>query len=82
MRTTAAEMQSTNEVLLRDGMRALVRQRPILAALAAGTAGAALGGILFGRLARLVFLGAVGYLANELWRNDGRFELLGELSDR
>jgi hypothetical protein len=85
MRTRVAEMQTTDEALLYDQverMGALVRQRPILVALAVGAAGAALGGFVFGRLARLAFLGAVGYVANELWRSEGRFGLFGKLSAR
>lgn len=82
MRTRGSDVPTTDESRLRDQVRAIVRQRPILVALAAGAAGAALGGILFGRVARLVFLGALGYMANELWRNEGRFELLGKPSAR
>ncbi len=72
----------TDEAMLGERVRVLVRERPLMLALAAGAVGVALGGIFFGRTARLVFLGALGYLANDLWRNDGRSDLFGSLSAR
>jgi hypothetical protein len=57
---------------------ARVREHPLLVVLVAGAVGAA-GGLLLGRTSRLVFFGAVGYVLNELWRGDGRVEILGRL---
>ena len=62
-----------------DRMRALVLERPILCAVGAGAIGAALGGVLFGRAARLVFMGMLGYLANDLLNEEGRRRVLGKL---
>jgi hypothetical protein len=45
--------------------------------MAAAAVGATLGGVLFSRLGRLVFIAAAGYLANELWHHDGRLDLRG-----
>ena len=82
LRQGTAEATADDEGQWRDQMLSLVQERPILVAVAAGAIGASVGGLLFGRLARLVFFGAVGYVANELWRNDGRFDLLRKLTDR
>jgi hypothetical protein len=60
-------------------MRTLVLERPILCAIGAGAIGAALGGLLFGRAARLVFMGMLGYLANDLLNEDGRRRILAKL---
>jgi hypothetical protein len=57
---------------------AAARNHPLLVVLAAGAVGA-VGGLLLGRASRLVFCGAVGYVLNELWRGDGRIELLGRI---
>jgi hypothetical protein len=62
-----------------DRMRALVLERPVVCALGAGAIGAALGGVLFGRAARLVFMGMLGYLANDLLSEEGRQRVLGKL---
>jgi hypothetical protein len=48
-----------------------VRSRPLLAVLAASGVGATLGGLVFSRLGRFVFLAAAGYVAGELWRREG-----------
>jgi hypothetical protein len=62
-----------------DRMRALVLERPVVCALGAGAIGAALGGVLFGRAGRLVFMGMLGYLANDLLSEEGRQRVLGKL---
>ena len=65
--------------------RALVRDHPIATIGAAGLAGIVLGGAIFSRLARLVFVAAAGYVANELWHREGRLdvdELIERLSSR
>jgi len=50
----------------------LVRERPMLALAAAGAFGIVLGGLVFSRLGRLLFIAAAGYVANELWHREGR----------
>jgi hypothetical protein len=82
MRRGEATVGPTEEALLREWMVTLVRERPILSVVTAGAIGAALGRMMFGRTARLVFLGALGYVANELWRSEGRFEVLRKLAGR
>jgi hypothetical protein len=34
--------------------------------------GIVLGGLIFSRFARLMFIASVGYVANELWHREGR----------
>ena len=53
-------------ILSPDGLRELVRNRPLAAFTGAGAVGAALGGIFFPRLGRLAFLVVAGFAANEL----------------
>ncbi len=63
----------------------LVRQRPLLTMAIAGAVGAALGGLVFSRLGRLVFLATAGYVANELWHREGRLDtgkLIESLTNR
>jgi hypothetical protein len=60
-----------------------VRERPLLAVLAASGVGATLGGLVFSRVGRFVFLAAAGYVASELWRREGMIdtrEILGRLT--
>ncbi|MCL2449302.1 MAG: hypothetical protein FWD17_10165 [Polyangiaceae bacterium] len=56
---------------IRSRLVAAVRSRPLLAVLAASGIGATLGGLVFSRLGRFVFLAAAGYAASELWRREG-----------
>ncbi len=56
-------------------LRDFVRQRPLLAVGAAAAAGTAIGGLLFPRVARLVFIAAAGYVGTELWRREGRIDV-------
>jgi hypothetical protein len=63
----------------RNRMRTLVLERPILCAIGAGAIGAAIGGLLLGRAARLVFMGMLGYLASDLLNEDGRRRVLAKL---
>jgi hypothetical protein len=58
-------------------LRGLVRERPLLTLAAAAAVGATLGGVLFSRLGRLVFIAAAGYLVNEIWHHEGRLDLRG-----
>lgn len=55
--------QSLSTLLTSEGIRDLVRTRPLLAFAGAGALGAALGGLLFPRLGRLAFLAVAGYAA-------------------
>jgi hypothetical protein len=61
-----AERARPAELLSPEGLRELVRNRPLLAFTGAGAIGAALGGIFFPRLGRLAFLVVAGFAANEL----------------
>jgi hypothetical protein len=74
-RTRAAERTATEEALLRDRLRDVVRRQPLVAIGAAAAIGAALGGIFLSRLGRLVAVAAAGYVANELWHREGRLAI-------
>jgi hypothetical protein len=82
MRRGLAIPGATDEAVLGARLVALIQERPLVAMVAAGAVGAMLGGVLFGRVGRLVFVGALGYLANELWRNEGRLDLLRKIAGR
>jgi hypothetical protein len=71
-----AKTSVTAEALLPDRLRALVRERPLLVTIAAGAVGATLGGLLLARLARLVFLGAVGFVLSDVLRGGDPLEAL------
>lgn len=72
-----ASMRSdlTGEERVRRKVRGLVRERPLLAVAGATAIGATFGGVFFSRLGRLVFIAAVGYVANELWHREGRLDI-------
>ncbi len=53
-------------------LRVLVRRQPWLAVATAAAAGGILGGLCFSRAARLVFAGATGFVAHDLWEREGR----------
>ncbi|HZU83218.1 MAG TPA: hypothetical protein VE987_09890 [Polyangiaceae bacterium] len=55
--------------------RHVIREQPLLAVGVAAVAGAALGGVVFRRLGRLVFMVAVGYVTNELWHREGGLDV-------
>jgi hypothetical protein len=65
----------TPDELVIGRLRRLMRERPLLVVAGAGALGGVLGGILFSRLGRLLFLGAVGYVGNELWHREGRLAI-------
>ncbi|MGD0674679.1 MAG: hypothetical protein ABSC94_04630 [Polyangiaceae bacterium] len=65
----------TQGPLLQERLQVFVEERPLIAAIGAGAIGAVLGGLIFSRLGRLVFLAAVGYVANELWDREGRIDI-------
>jgi hypothetical protein len=75
METNAPDLVRTQEVALRERLREAVRRQPLITVAAAGTVGAVLGGLVFSRLGRLVFLGVAGYVANELWHREGRLDI-------
>jgi hypothetical protein len=75
MDTHAPEQVRTQEAILRERVRETVRQNPLLAVAAASAVGAVLGGVVFSRLGRLVFIAATGYVANELWHREGRLDI-------
>ncbi len=64
-----------SEAQLLSQLRDVVRHRPFVAVAAAGAVGAVLGGLVFSRAGKLVFLAIAGYAANELWRREGRIDL-------
>lgn len=66
---------ASGEELIRRRARELVRARPLVAVAAAAAVGAAFGGVFFSRLGRLVFVAAVGYVANELWHREGKLDI-------
>jgi hypothetical protein len=73
------------EARLRAQVVDAVRAHPFLAVLAASGVGVTLGGLVFSRLGRLVFLAAAGYVATELWRREGMAdtrEILADLTRR
>jgi DUF883 C-terminal glycine zipper region len=75
----------SEEALIRDRLRDLVREQPLVAVGAAGAVGALLGGLFLSRLGRLVAVAAAGYVANELWHREGRLaidDLVERLSSR
>jgi hypothetical protein len=74
-RARAAEQFVSEEALLRDRLREVVRRQPLVAVGAAAAIGAALGGIFLSRLGRLVAVAAAGYVANELWHREGRLAI-------
>jgi hypothetical protein len=76
-----AEAVEAQEARLRDRLCDAVRSRPLLAVLAASGVGATLGGLVFSRLGRLVFLAAAGYAASEFWRREGKLDTR-EIIDR
>jgi hypothetical protein len=81
--TAAEEMAEGEDMRLRDRLCDAVRSRPLLAVLTASGIGATLGGLVFSRLGRLVFLAAAGYAVSELWRREGTLdtrELVARLS--
>jgi hypothetical protein len=81
--TASEEMAEAQQMRLRERLCEAVRSRPLLAVLAASGVGATLGGLVFSRLGRLVFLAAAGYAASELWRREGKLdtrELIARLS--
>jgi hypothetical protein len=65
----------SGEERIRRWMRRSVRERPLVALGAAGAAGLLVGGVIASRAARLLFLAAVGYVANELWHRSGKLDL-------
>jgi len=65
----------SDEERVRRWMRRSVRERPLAALGVAGAMGIVLGGVIASRTARLLFLAAVGYVANELWHRRGRLDL-------
>jgi hypothetical protein len=65
----------SGEERMRRKVRSVVRERPLVAVAAATAVGAMLGGVLFSRLGRLVFIAATGYIANELWHREGRLDI-------
>jgi hypothetical protein len=74
-RTRAVERTASEEALLRDWLRDVVRKQPLVAVGAAAAIGAALGGIFLSRLGRLVAVAAAGYVANELWHREGHLAI-------
>jgi hypothetical protein len=69
------ERAAFDEERIRERLADLVRERPIIAMVAVGAAGAALGGLVFSRLGRLCFAVAAGYVTNELWHREGRLDI-------
>ncbi len=65
-------LDPTDEAILRDRIRGLVRGRPWLAVAAATAAGGVLGGVWFSRTGRLAFAAVTGFVAHELWHREGR----------
>lgn len=65
----------SGEERIRRWMRRSVRERPLVALGAASAVGLLVGGAIASRGARLLFLAAVGYVANELWHRRGRLDL-------
>jgi hypothetical protein len=63
---------ASGEAVVRERLRVLIRRKPWLAVATAAAAGGLLGGICFSRAARLVFAGATGFVAHDLWQREGR----------
>jgi hypothetical protein len=72
--TDAGEMADSPEERLRALLVDAVRTHPFLSMIAASGVGVTLGGLVFSRLGRLVFLAAAGYAATELWRREGMLD--------
>lgn len=64
-----------------SGVTALLKERPLLALAGAGLLGAALGGLVFSRAARLLFVAAGAFAAAEIWKQSGGLDVR-ELLDR
>jgi ElaB/YqjD/DUF883 family membrane-anchored ribosome-binding protein len=56
-----------------------VRERPIVSIAGATVLGALLGGVVFSRAGRLVFIAAAGALATEVWKTEGKIDIRGLL---
>jgi hypothetical protein len=81
-RVVAEAAETPPEERMHEALREAVRARPFIAILAAAGLGATLGGLVFSRLGRLVFLAAAGFVAAELWSREGALdtrELLARL---
>jgi hypothetical protein len=70
----------SGEAMARAHVRAFVRQKPLLAVLAAAAAGGLLGGVLMARVGRLLFAATVGFVAHDLWHREGRLTLADVLA--
>jgi hypothetical protein len=78
--TTWAHCESDGAVATRaelaiEWLRDIVRARPILSLALTGAMAGVLGGVVFPRLGRLIFIAATGYAANELWHREGEFAI-------
>ncbi len=60
-----------------EGLTDLSRRRPLVAMVTAAILGVALGGVLFTGVGRLGAFAAAGYVANGLWRREGRLGIEG-----
>ncbi len=81
----AGDPVESEEALIRERVRGLVRSQPLVAVGAATAVGAVLGGVFLSRLGRLLFAAAAGYVANELWHREGRLaidEVIERLTSR
>jgi hypothetical protein len=70
----AGERVDSPDERLRALLVDAVRTHPFLSMIAASGVGVTLGGLVFSRLGRLVFLAAAGYAATELWRREGMLD--------
>ena len=61
---------------MQEQLRSIVCERPMMAMLAGGTLGVALGGVVLSRLGRLAFVAALGYLAHEMWHRESRLDVV------
>lgn len=85
MEANAPDLVHTDEARMRERLRELVRERPLITVSTAVAVGALAGGVLFSRLGRLAFFAVCGYVANELWHREGRLDvddLIAKLSSR
>lgn len=64
---------------LGDRMETLVRERPLVAMAGATALGALLGGVVFSKAGRLVFLALAGAVATEVWKSEGKIDVRGLL---
>lgn len=64
---------------LGDRVETFVRERPLVAMASATAVGALLGGVVFSKAGRLVFLAAAGALATEVWKSEGKLDIRGLL---